>query len=241
MTTPLFSFCKGTRIKINSVSVFFLERKASVRQPPNPPHWLKRSFGPCAQRQVAWMSHTWWGPRYGRTSHCSCPCTASGCKLILKHYSVLFCDEMPLWCKACQGSTPSAASGHTPYCTTTSPLFNHHLYPNDLRRPTSHLRPEPWHPEHPWLYSYNKLSKPNHCVLIPSILRRRDSPHSPDLFKTACPDIPYNKVKHQHQHQCLWEKGALTFSPTDKVWYLSSHPEFRLAGEDPCLVWPLWT
>ena len=49
----------------------------------------------------------------------------------------LLCDEMHLWCKACQGSSPNPASGQTPNCTTAAPLFNHH--PHNLRVPTAPL------------------------------------------------------------------------------------------------------
>ncbi len=56
-------------------------------------------------------------------------------------------------------------------------LFNHHLYPMTSEDQHHLLRPEPWHPEQPWQYRYNKLSRP--YPLCPcSLLRSRDTPHN---------------------------------------------------------------
>ncbi len=69
------------------------------------------------------------------------------------------------------------AQQQAPYLTITcTPVTS-----EDQHHP---LRPEPWHPEHPWLYSSNKLSRP--YPLCPcSLLRRRETIHN-NLASSIC-------------------------------------------------------
>ena len=90
---------------------------------------------------------------------------------------MLLCDEMHLWCKACQGSTSKDTLRPYPYCTTASPLFNHHQYPNYLRSIASPLETRAlasW----AHLITERQQTTETWTLSLCSLLRRQEIPHT---------------------------------------------------------------